>query len=1032
LDSRPPQSKAPATRIMKLLGALAACIFAIAIPFWYYLLSVSEIRDSLTIETALLAKSVEKIIQTRPDMWEFESARLQEMISQPTIEGKLHDRIIRTAAGTVVAKTDTAPERPVISTSVALFDSGRPVGSFEARHSIRTPVVFTALLGILSSFFGGLIYVIFRTYPIKKLDTALADLQRAEEEQRRDRETAERLAEEMAVIAEIGQLIGSTLDIDEVYEPFAAGTRKLILFDSITVNLYNVQEKTLCVAYVSGFDIDGRRQGDPLVLEGSLSEAVIRTRTSLCIQPASIDEIVGQFPRLTPIFQAGLRSIMCVPLIYRDEAIGVLHFRSKKPAAYSEDDLRLAERIATQIAGAIVNAKLFADLKRAEEEQRLSRETAERLSVETAVIADIGRLISSTLEIDEVYEWFSVEVRKLIPFDRTSINLCNLQENTMRISYVSGAEIADRKQGYSAPLAGTLSDLVVRERASRIIQTDHIDEIVSRIPTLLPTLQAGVRSIISVPLISRDQAIGVLHLRSNKPNAYTEQDLRLAERIGAQIAGAIANAQLFTDLKKAEEKQRLSRETAERLTEETALIAEIGRLIGSTLDIDEVYERFAAETKKLIPFDRLAVNQHSPHEDNVKVAFAFGMKVPGRCKGDWFPLKGSACEVLTKTRAGLYDQPKHVEEMSHPSSNPYASVKAGMRSLLRVPLIYRDEVIGSLHFGSKTPDVYTDRELHLAERIGAQIAGAIGTAKLIVDLTNTEHSLRDSERRFRSLVEQAAVGVAEIDMITGLFLTVNRRLFEMVGRTEEELLATTFQAITHPEDLQLHVEKTRMMLAGEIRHYSLEKRYIRKDGEAVWVNITVSPLWNPGEAPGRNIAVVEDITERKRMEAEMREMSLRDLLTDLYNRRGFITLAEQQIKAANRAQRPLQLTFIDCDRLKWINDTLGHEEGDRALIDTANVLRQTFRESDIIARLGGDEFAILSIDAADMNQEDFSRRLQQNIDADNAKESRQYKLSLSWGTAIYNPESPISLDQLISAADGLMYAQKKAKSNSRN
>ncbi len=241
-------------------------------------------------------------------------------------------------------------------------------------------------------------------------------------------------------------------------------------------------------------------------------------------------------------------------------------------------------------------------------------------------------------------------------------------------------------------------------------------------------------------------------------------------------------------------------------------------------------------------------------------------------------------------------------------------------------------------------------------------------------------SLRESEGRFRGLVEQAAVGVAEIVMETGQFITVNRRLCEMVGRTEEELLATTFQAITHPEDLHLHEEKTALLVAGKIGHYSLEKRYLRKDGEIVWVNITVSPLWKPGEKPGRNMVVAEDISERKRMEAEMREMSLRDLLTDLYNRRGFITLAEQQLKASNRAQKPLKLTFIDCDGLKWINDTLGHKEGDKALIDTAHVLRQTFRDSDIIARLGGDEFAVLSIDAADMSHEDFSRRLQQHID----------------------------------------------------
>ena len=312
-----------------------------------------------------------------------------------------------------------------------------------------------------------------------------------------------------------------------------------------------------------------------------------------------------------------------------------------------------------------------------------------------------------------------------------------------------------------------------------------------------------------------------------------------------------------------------------------------------------------------------------------------------------------------------------------------------------------------------------------------QISGAIANAQFHADLKKTEQSLRESEGRFRALVEQAAVGVAEIDTVTGRFLTVNRRLCEMVGRTEEEMLTLTYLQITHQEDHRLQEEKTALLLAGKIGYYSLEKRYLRKDGSAIWVDVTISPLWKEGETPGRYITVVQDITERLRMEAEIREMSLRDLLTELYNRRGFITLAEQQLKAANRAKRPLKLTFIDCDGLKWINDTLGHQEGDTALIDAAQILRQTFRESDIIARLGGDEFAVLSIDAADMGHEDFSRRLQQHIDQFNSKKSRLYRLSMSWGTAMYHPESPMSLDQLISAADELMYAQKKTKANGR-
>lgn len=140
--------------------------------------------------------------------------------------------------------------------------------------------------------------------------------------------------------------------------------------------------------------------------------------------------------------------------------------------------------------------------------------------------------------------------------------------------------------------------------------------------------------------------------------------------------------------------------------------------------------------------------------------------------------------------------------------------------------------------------------------------------KIEQTLVDTEKSLRESGGQFRLLFERAAVGVAETDMNSGRFLMVNRRFCAIVGRTEEEILATTFQAITHPEDLHLHMDKTAQLLAGEIDHYRLEKRYLRKDGRVVWMEICVSPLWEPGGTPGRKITLAQDITERKRMEDE--------------------------------------------------------------------------------------------------------------------------------------------------------------------
>jgi diguanylate cyclase (GGDEF)-like protein len=156
-------------------------------------------------------------------------------------------------------------------------------------------------------------------------------------------------------------------------------------------------------------------------------------------------------------------------------------------------------------------------------------------------------------------------------------------------------------------------------------------------------------------------------------------------------------------------------------------------------------------------------------------------------------------------------------------------------------------------------------------------------------------------------------------------------------------------------------------------------------------------------------------------------LSLIDELTGLFNRRRFFILADQYLKVAIRTKKRLSLLFIDMDNLKWINDHHGHNEGDQALIDLANILKKSFRESDIIARIGGDEFVVLS-EATDKNSQIFTTRLHENIKDYNAKGSRRFTLSISVGASQFDPNHTISIDEFLAKADASMYAQKRKKS----
>lgn len=183
---------------------------------------------------------------------------------------------------------------------------------------------------------------------------------------------------------------------------------------------------------------------------------------------------------------------------------------------------------------------------------------------------------------------------------------------------------------------------------------------------------------------------------------------------------------------------------------------------------------------------------------------------------------------------------------------------------------------------------------------------------------------------------------------------------------------------------------------------------------------------------GRLVCSIENSIYRHSALVSMRKYALVDNLTGLYNRHGFFTLADQQLFHASRKKRKVALFYIDLDGMKAINDSYGHSEGDAALIEATEVLKTTFRKSDIIARLGGDEFAVLALETDDSNINNIVSRLKSNVEVVNSRNKREHGLSLSIGTATYDYKNPIELEKLMNKADASMYSEKFSKKSLLN
>jgi diguanylate cyclase (GGDEF)-like protein/PAS domain S-box-containing protein len=309
--------------------------------------------------------------------------------------------------------------------------------------------------------------------------------------------------------------------------------------------------------------------------------------------------------------------------------------------------------------------------------------------------------------------------------------------------------------------------------------------------------------------------------------------------------------------------------------------------------------------------------------------------------------------------------------------------------------------------------------------VGLMLSGLLRRLELReAESTERMEALREAEERFRRAFEDAAIGMA-LCSLDGHYLRVNRALAELTGYEGDALVGMPFRDITHPDDVDADLVGLSELLSGKRQVYETEKRYVHAEGHAVWIQLNLTVVKDAAGRPVHLIAQMQDITDRKRAQAELAHRALHDPLTGLPNRLLFTDRLEVALARLARRAGAVAILFVDLDRFKLINDSHGHEVGDRVLVETASRLRGILRPSDTLSRFGGDEFTILCEDvSSEVDVSSVAERIAEALAEPFPLADREVFLSASIGIAL-GRDGAMSASALLRDADAAMYGAKE-------
>lgn len=663
----------------------------------------------------------------------------------------------------------------------------------------------------------------------------------------------DRLIKESAGLAEISRIMNTSSNVEDVYTLLADRIKETLPYDRMVIGVIDPRRNVFSNSFQSGIDIPDRRVGWTGDLQISAIGKVVRDKQGFIFNPEDKEEVTEKFPYLHIHFDVGLRSYLFVPMLFSGRVVGWMQFQSLTPNSYDSRHLKTAQLIASLVAGTIENTQINGQLEGEVHEHN--------------ALADIGRIITSNADINRTFDLFAIEMEKLISFDRVTFSAVSSLDQTLTMRYISGRYVPGVEKGFTGIINSPQVAGAVNSGIGFSFHPEDESEVLRDYPRMLSNYEAGLRSFMVVPIMTASEVIGLLSIEAVQPNAFSRHHLDLAQRIALQIAGAINNSEMQIQF----EKQSRERE----------ILAEIGRIIGLSLRIDETYDLFVAEVKKLIDMDRIIINLIDPDTGTAKSRYFWGMTILAWANRSTWSIAGTQFQTMVVDRKPVYHGAESTEDLLrlYPGLKP--TVDQGLRSLASAPLIVGGRVIGAITIRSYRSNAFSPHHLELFSRVASLIGGAVYNSQLFEDLLEADSKMQESEERFRAMAESTPLPVVITRVSDGKVQYANPLALSF-AEIEQSELPKMRSPLTYRDPSVSGEVLALLDRDGSVRNHETQIR--TGQGGYKWISLSAQLMLYEND-PSALITYI-DITERKSAEqalasSEKRNRAIVDAIPDM-------------------------------------------------------------------------------------------------------------------------------------------------------